>query len=247
MRLILFVHILAGSFALIFGYVALYSVKGAPLHRRTGMLFVYAMLTMGFWGALIAAVRGVAPAINIPSAALSAYLVITALATVRPTAAWPRWMNTVLMLVALAVGLSTLTFAFQAIANGGKRDGIPPFPFFMFAVIGLLASALDLRMIRSGGLASLKRATRLARHLWRMCFALFLAAMAFFIGQAQVFPKPLRIMPLLAFPMLAVLVTMFYWLWRVRARRSLHGIAGVTVAVPGTPSSAVVPIPVTAS
>ncbi|MEX2284854.1 MAG: hypothetical protein WEE89_20370 [Gemmatimonadota bacterium] len=58
-----------------------------------------------------------------------------------------------------------------------------------------------------------------------MCFALFIAALSFFIGQAQVFPKPIRIPALLALPVLAVLVAMFYWLWRVRVRRSLRGMA----------------------
>ena len=57
-----------------------------------------------------------------------------------------------------------------------------------------------------------------------MSFALFIAALSFFIGQAKVIPEPFRIMPLLALPVLAVLVTMFYWLWRVRFRRSLRGI-----------------------
>jgi hypothetical protein len=70
---------------------------------------------------------------------------------------------------------------------------------------------------------------RLARHLWRMCFALAIAALSFFIGQSKVFPKPIRIIPLLALPLLAVLVTMLYWLWRVRVRRSLRGIARVSV------------------
>jgi hypothetical protein len=37
-------------------------------------------------------------------------------------------------------------------------------------------------------------------------------------------------MPLLAIPMLVVLLTMFYWLWRVRARRTFRGI--VTVSAP---------------
>ena len=42
----LLVHILAGGLALVFGYVALYAAKGATLHRKSGMLSVYAMLTM---------------------------------------------------------------------------------------------------------------------------------------------------------------------------------------------------------
>jgi hypothetical protein len=221
MRLTYLVHILAGSLALASGYVALGAAKGAVLHRKSGMLFVYAMLTMCVFGALIAMVRGVAPAVNIPAGALSAYLVITALTTVRPLAASARWLDPALMLVALTVGLTSLTFAFQAVANGGMRNGMPAFPFFLFGIVGLVAGVSDVRLLRSG---ALQGASRLARHLWRMCFALFVAALSFFIGQAKVIPKPIRIYPLLALPVLAVLVTMFYWLWRIRIRRSLRGI-----------------------
>jgi hypothetical protein len=57
-----------------------------------------------------------------------------------------------------------------------------------------------------------------------MSFALLVAALSFFIGQAKVIPKPIRIMPLLAMPLLAVIVTMFYWMWRVRVRHSLRNL-----------------------
>ena len=230
MRMTYAVHIIAGSLALVFGYVALYATKGAPLHRRAGMLFVYAMLTMCLFGTLIATIRGVAPAVNIPAGVLTAYLVITALTTVRPPAAGARWLDPGLMLVALAVGVASLTFGAEAIANGGTRNGMPAFPFFMFGIVGVIASAGDARMIRSG---PLRGAPRLARHLWRMCFALFVAALSFFIGQAKVIPEPIRIFPLLALPVLAVLVTMFYWLWRVRVSRSLRGIVGIPVPKTG--------------
>jgi uncharacterized membrane protein len=39
-------HVVAGGLALVFGYIALYAAKGAPLHRKSGILFVYAMLTI---------------------------------------------------------------------------------------------------------------------------------------------------------------------------------------------------------
>ena len=103
---------------------------------------------------------------------------------------------------------------------------MPAFPFFMFGIVGALAAAGDVRVMRSGALTG---ASRIARHLWRMSCALFVAALSFFIGQAQVFPKPVRILPLLAVPVLAVLVTMLYWLWRVRLRRSLRGLVGISV------------------
>jgi uncharacterized membrane protein len=221
MTAILVVHIAAGAIGLASGYVGLFSAKGATLHRRSGMVFVYAMLTMAVGGFVIAAGRGVAPAINIPAAALTAYLVTTALTTVRPPEAQPRWLAVGALLVAAGVSIVSLDFAFEAIANGGTRHGMPAFPFLMFGFVALLASVGDVRMLRSGALRGTKR---LARHLWRMSFALFIAALSFFIGQAKVIPKPLRIVPLLALPVVVVLVTMLYWLWRVRFRRSLRGV-----------------------
>lgn len=229
MRITYFIHILAGSLGIVSGFIALYATKGRRLHRRVGMVFVCAMLTTSLFGVTIAAVRGVAPAVNIPAALLTAYLVVTALTTVRPALPAYRWYDAGLMLVALGVTLASLTFAFQAFANGGMRNGMPAFPFVMFGVAGLLATTGDVRMIRSGALTG---AYRLARHLWRMCFALFIAALSFFIGQARVFPEPIRIRPVLALPVLAVLVTMFYWLWRVRIRRSFRGIATVIANEP---------------
>ena len=218
MKLTLALHIIAGGLGLVSGYLALYSAKGASLHRKAGIVFVYAMLTMCVPGMIIAIGRNVAPAINVPAALLTASLVITALTTVRPPSAATRYLNRSATLATTGVGLVSMTFALQAIANGGKRDGMPSFPFLMFGVVGLLAAAGDFRIMRSGPLAG---ARRIARHLWRMTFALFIAAMSFFIGQARVLPEAIRIPGLLALPVLAVLITMFYWLWRVRAKRSL--------------------------
>lgn len=80
---------------------------------------------------------------------------------------------------------------------------MPAFPFFLFGIVGLLAAFLDLRMLRAGGLCGV---ARLTRHLWRMTFALLIAALSFFLGQAKVFPQAVRIPGFLALPVLAVLV-----------------------------------------
>jgi uncharacterized membrane protein len=222
------VHVLAGAVGLVFGYVALYAPKGEQLHRSAGRVFVSAMLTMAILGMVIAALRGVWREVNIPAGWTTAYLAITALATVRRPAGWSRRLDVGLMLVALAVGLTMLTFGIQAVAAGGKRGEIPAFPFVLFGLVGLVAGAGDVRVIRAGALSG---ARRLARHLWRMSFALFIAAMSFFFGQADELPRALRIPPLLALPVVAVLVTMLYWLWRVRVRRTGPGRAQGIVAV----------------
>lgn len=226
MRLTLLIHILAGALGLAFGYVALYSTKGATLHRRSGMLFVYAMVTMCLGGfALAVATNNNWTAVNASAAVMTCYLVITSLMTVRPPGTSSRWLAVGAMLAAFLVGATDLVFGFEALAGGGRRNGVPAFPFFLFGVVGLVASGGDLRMIRSG---ALRGASRLTRHLWRMSFALFIAAMSFFFGQAKVIPEPLRIMPLLAVPVLAVLVTMVYWLWRVQHKRASRALVGVS-------------------
>ena len=96
----LLVHITAGGLGILTGFVALYAAKGKRLHRKSGLLFVYAMLVMASTGALIAALRGAET--SVIGGLLAGYLVITALATVRPPSAgsrsagptrasWTRW------------------------------------------------------------------------------------------------------------------------------------------------------------
>jgi len=225
MRLTYVVHIATGALGLLSGFIALYSSKGAPLHRRAGMVFVYTMLTMCAAGAGMAALQGVAPSINLPAALLTASLVVTALTTVRPPSPVTRRIDDAATLVMLCVSLTCLTLGVAAVARGTRS--IILFPLFMFGVISLLAVVGDVRIRLRG---PVRGAERIARHLWRMSYALFVAAMSFFIGQAKVIPVPLRIPGLLALPVVAVLVTMLYWLWRVRFRRSLRGIVQLGAA-----------------
>lgn len=218
-------HITAGVLGLLSGAIALYTFKGARLHRRSGTVFVYALLTMSFFGLVMAVTRGVAPVINVPAALLTAYLVTTALVTVRPPMAWSRRLDTGGMWLAFALGAACVLFGVQAIARGGPERGFA-FPLFMFATAALFAAVGDLRMIRAGG--PLRGGPRLARHLWRMCFALFIACMSFFLGQAKVFPAAIRSSGLLPIPVLVVLVTMIYWMWKVRRGRT----RGITFTAP---------------
>jgi hypothetical protein len=230
MRLTYAVHIAAGTVGLASGYAALAVVKGATWHRRIGMVFVVSMLVMSLVGALIAATESVVPALNVPAGLMTAYLVFTSLATVRPSLASNRVLTTAMMMLALVVGLFTTTRGVQVAMRGELA-----FPFFLFTTFAALGVAGDVGVLRRGPPAGAKR---LARHLWRMCLALFIAALSFFIGQAQVIPEPVRIMPLLALPVLAVLLVMGYWLWRVRFRRSLRGLVIRTSPAPRSPSAA---------
>jgi len=225
---LLTVHITAGGLAIVSGFVALYAAKGARLHRSSGMVFVYAMLAMSLIGATSAVVWNRGPLVNVPVGLLSAYLVITSLTTVRPPSAGSRRLDVALMLVPFGVGLYLSALAVTILARPtGTLARLPAPPFFIFASIALIAGAGDLRLIRSGGVQLVRGTPRLVRHLWRMSCALLIATFSFFIGQAKVIPKPIRIVPLLLIPPLVVLAVMLYWLWRVRSRRS----SGIEVAV----------------
>jgi hypothetical protein len=106
----------------------------------------------------------------------------------------------------------------RAAANPtGLPDGDTPAIYFVFAGLAAMAAAFDLRMILRGGIAG---ARRVARHLWRMCFALFVASGSLFLGQPQVFPAPLRGSPLLIGLAVAPLVVMVFWMLKVRFTRA---------------------------
>ena len=84
MDVILIAHIFGGSLAIAAGFVAIAAPKGASWHRKSGMVFFYAMLLMATLAVFMAAVRGVAPASNIPMGLLTLYLVVTGVNAVRP-------------------------------------------------------------------------------------------------------------------------------------------------------------------
>ena len=111
---------------------------------------------------------------------------------------------------------------FKALATPrGMINGVPYFMLFFLATITMTAAAGDIRVIRSG---PLRGAPRLRRHLWRMCFALFVAAGSFFSIRARVariLPEPFLSGPMRALPIVLVFLAMFYWLWRVRGKRTL--------------------------
>jgi uncharacterized membrane protein len=227
------VHILAGGLAIVLGAVALIAAKGATLHRKSGILFVYAMLTMGISGSVLALRQSLTNA-NVLGGFMSAYFVITALTTVRPVSEWSRRLNVGALAVAFALAAVEIVLGFKALASPrGTIDGVPFFMLFFLASITLMAGAGDIRVIRSG---PLRGAPRLARHLWRMCFALFIAAGSFFSIRARVakiLPEPFTTPVMRALPVVLVFLAMFYWLWRVRVRRNYRGIGGLPAVARG--------------
>lgn len=222
----LLIHIAAGLLALLSGGIALFARKADSWHRRGGLAFAVAMLAMTASGALLAAWKW--ERISMLAAALTAYLVCTGVLTVRRTVQESRALYTLLMLFGLATALMGYAFGLTVLATA-RQPGWSAL-FFIFASFALLGAVLDLRLLRSGGITG---SARLARHLWRMGLALWLATMSFFLGQARHFPQPLRESGVLALPVLVVAVTVLYWLVRtLRRRRAAAPAAVAATAVP---------------
>ena len=199
-------HIIGGLIGLTSGAVALSAPKGAKLHRKSGMIFVYAMLLLSLSGAVMAAL--IPERISVIAGLLTFYLVITALFTVRRRSEGFDWMGAGAMVFAWMIGLLSFAFGVQDLSD---PSGIAPIGF-IFGTVAILAGFGDARLLLA---RSIPWSQRIARHLWRMCFALWIAAASFFLGQADEIPEQLRIMPLLCTPVLLVMLLMFYWLVRV--------------------------------
>jgi uncharacterized membrane protein len=215
------VHIIAGSIAIIAGFISVFAVKGLKLHRKSGMVFVYSMVILSLTGAVIATLKH-QPA-NIIGGSLAFYMVATAFITVRPRDQRSRWIDIGALVVGIGVSAAAIKFGFDALNSPNRTmNGVPSGMMFIFGTVALIAALSDVRMIRAGGLQG---AQRIARHLWRMCFSLFIASGSFFLGQAKVIPKPIRILPLLAIPAMLPLVLLIYWLVRVRFTKWYRGRA----------------------
>ena len=210
----LVLHIGGASLGMASGAVALIAPKGERLHRAAGNLFFVSMLTMSGIAAItaplfpdrISAVMGV----------FTFYLTATAWAAVkRPAGQVGRFEAGAGLAV---VGIAVAFLALAVIGGrmpGGMLDDEPSQLGYVFAVVAAIAAASDFRMVRRGGLSG---GPRIARHLWRMCLALFIA-WGSFAGQPRAQPDALRGSPYLFLPALAVLALMVFWLVRTRFTR----------------------------
>jgi hypothetical protein len=216
--LFLVIHFGTALVALLAGTVALSVAKGGKLHKKSGMIFVVSMIMAG----LLASVISVYAGKSVVGGIFVCYLIYTATTTVRPLPGSGRGMDIALMVMAFAFGAAMLWDGIQVWGlPGHARGGVPAGMILFLGTVCTLAAIGDARMIYEGGL---RGARRIARHLWRMCFALFIATGSFFFGQAKFIPEPIRIGPVLAVLGVAPLVILLYWMWRVRLRRRLTGL-----------------------
>lgn len=210
---ILAAHIAGGLLAIAVGAVALAARKGGSVHKKAGTWFLGSMLVLAVTAAILEPFREPEPGSPIVGIFVC-YFVLTSWVTARRRDGTIGWFEIGACVVALGIAAATLWGAM----TGGSTTPVGQGPVFALAGILLLAGLLDLNAILRKKLTAVQR---LARHLWRMCFAFFIATGSFFIGQQDVLPAAVRGSPVLLALGLAPLAVMAFWLIRLRFSKAL--------------------------
>jgi len=198
------------------GFVAVFLLKGSRRHGIAGNVFVIAMLSLSASGVYLAVMKS-QPG-NILGGTLTFYLVATAWMTAKRRTGEPGIFDWGALLVVLAVGAVQVTYGLEALTSQtGLKYGYPAWPYFFMGSVALLAAAGDMRLLVRGGSYGTQR---IARHLWRMCFALFIAASSIFLARQQIFPAFLRKTGALFLLSFLPLILMVFWLIRVRFKNA---------------------------
>jgi len=111
----------------------------------------------------------------------------------------------------------------------------------MLGVVATLATIGDIRLLVRDGIAGTQR---IARHLWRMCFAFFIAAGSIFLARQHLFPVIMRKTGTLYFLSFLPLILMIFWLFRVRLSKRFASVWNTSALNRRTPDQAATRHPV---
>ncbi|HEX3665186.1 MAG TPA: DUF2306 domain-containing protein [Rhizomicrobium sp.] len=212
-------HIGAGTVALFSGTIAIFARKGGRLHRRTGTVFFASMLIMAASAAYLAVVRP-GQIINLFGGTFAFYLVTTGwMAAARRDGkiglpekiamgvAICLCVPFALVLVQTATGMTIFKSAFAI-------KGPILIAMYVFASVVGIAALSDAKVVWAGGITG---APRIARHLWRMCLGLTMAAgSAFTNGLPRLLPGPMHVTGIFFLPQFIPMVLLVFWMVRVR-------------------------------
>ena len=238
---ILLVHILGGTVGLLSGTAAMCFRKGSPRHVLAGRIFVASMLVMAAGATYLGVIKHQPN--NVGGGIFTFYLILTAWLTARHADGETSKLDWAALLIPLLLGILTWKNGVGVVRSGASSQaGVPVGMIFFMGSVELLAAAGDVRMLIRGGVFGAKR---IARHLWRMCFGLFIAAGSFFLGPSnrpfrlfsnvglgQHLPQALFSTGLYLTLTILPLVLLIFWLLRVRFSNAYKGKAIAAVATP---------------
>ncbi len=216
---ILLFHVSSGVLGCLSGAAAMAFRKGSRQHSLAGSVFVISMLSMAAAGVCLAFMRS-KPG-DVLGGTLTFYLVATAWMTARRRAAGTGIFDWGALLVVLTLGAVVVTWGVEATESPTElKHGYPVGVYVFLGAVALSSLAGDVRMLACGGISGTRR---IARHLWRMCFALFIAASSIFLARARLFPVLLRKTGVLLLLSVLPLILMIFWLIRVSIANAYKG------------------------
>lgn len=202
MQAILAIHIAAGTLSVLTGVAALVFRKGERAHRAAGGVFAAAMAVMALGAALLG---------DVAAGVITLYFVATAWVAARRRDGQAGRLEIGAFVVALACGPGLLALAYITGAPEPENPYVATARLILCGVLAL-AAAGDLSVVLRRGVSG---AQRIARHLWRMCFAFFIALGSFAAQGADALPEVIPGPQLLLASILLVLGVMVFWLVRV--------------------------------
>jgi hypothetical protein len=230
---ITWIHIAGGVLALVTGAAAIAVRKGGSVHAKVGIGFCVSMFVLGVTASLLAPLKS--PPDSPVGGIMVCYFVATAWMTAHRRSGTPGRFDKIacaaVLMMAMAIIGEGITLALSP-----TPPSVPPGPGALLALgsVCLLAGLSDLKFILRGKLSPTQR---ISRHLWRMCFALFIATGSFFLGQQDVMPQAVRGSPILIVLAFAPFALMLFWLARVRFSRMIGRLKLLDAAPASPPTS----------
>ena len=210
------IHVAGGLLALLAGILAVASRKGGRLHASSGTWFAISMLVLGLTATILAQVKN-EPALGL-GGVFTCYFILTGWITARRRDGTTGKFE---MFACAAAGGTAALLVWSGATAVTPPTPLGAGPVYAVAAVCLLAGVGDLNVVLR---KRMKPAQRLSRHLWRMCFAFFIATGSFFLGQQDVMPVELRGSPILFLLAFAPFALMLFWLARLRFAKPLRRI-----------------------
>ena len=213
MNTVMAIHIAGGLAALVAGAAAIAVRKGGSVHRKAGIAFCVAMFVLGVTASTLSPLK--TPPESPVGGIMVCYFVATAWMAARRRDGAANWVDKLACAFILAIGVAIIARGYEVSQLPAAMRKVPPSAEVLY-LLGFLCLAAGIGDARFILRRAMSRVQRLTRHLWRMCFAFFIATGSFFLGQQDVLPAAMRgtaIQWLLAF---APFAAMLFWLVRVR-------------------------------
>lgn len=199
------IHTPAGTVALLSAIAAFAYPKGSFKHRRAGNYFTVSILVMLVTGAIAGYLKESADDVFLSLIVI--YTVFTAWLTIYHKQGEAGLYEFVALAWIAVLGI--VLFNIDPTWDKVRDPGIYP----VWVGLAVFFAVGDIRNIYRGGLSGPQR---IARHLWRMCFSLMWAAMAFGDKIIKMLDSTIEQMPyIIAVPALSVLALMLFWLYIV--------------------------------